>query len=60
MAVIVNVFFEVLYTDEVIVTISVIAGGVTVIVVPAVLDPAAFVTVTERLIIVFDVTAGAV
>ncbi len=57
---IVKVFFEILYTDEVIVTVSVTTTGLTVMVVLAVLGPAAFVAVTERLIIVLVVTTGAV
>jgi hypothetical protein len=60
LAVIVKVFFEILYTDEVIVTVSVITSGFTVMVALAVLDPTALVAVSERVITVFVVTAGAV
>lgn len=60
MAVIVNVFFEILYTDVVIVTVSVITTGFTVMVVLAEWGPAALVAVSIREIIVLVVTAGAV
>lgn len=55
LAVMVKVFFEVLYTDEVIVTVS-----ITVMVVLAVLEPPALVALSEMLIIVLAATAGAV
>ena len=60
LAVIVKVFFEIAYTDEVIVTVSAITGGFTVMVVLAIPDPATLVAVSERLMIVLVVTAGAV
>lgn len=60
LAVIVKVFFEVAYTDEVIVTVSAITSGFTVMVVLAIPDPATLVDVSERLMIVLVVTAGAV
>ena len=55
MAVMVKIFFEVLYTDELIVTVS-----VTVMVLLAVLDPAEFVALSESVMIVPAVAAGAV
>ncbi len=59
-AVMVKIFFDVLYTDEVIATVSVNTTGFTVMLVFEILDPATFVAVSERLIIVLVTTAGAV
>ena len=59
-AVMVKVFFEILYTDEVIATVSVNTTGFTVMVVLAVLDPNALVAFSVRVIFVLVATAGAV
>ncbi len=60
LAVIVNVFFEILYTDEMIATVSVNTTGFTVIVAVAVLEPTELVALSERVIVVVVDTAGAV
>ena len=59
-AVIVRVFFEVAYVDDRIATVSVNATGFTVMVVLARPDPAEFVAVSESVMVVLAVTAGAV